>query len=282
MKKVIQYIVCCSLLFLSACSDNFTNSSTDTGKLVVDGYIEAGKYARVILTNSIAIDSEIDSSKYLDIVTTRASIRLTDGDDYEYLTLKWNKDAFPQHFYESIRIKGEAGKHYSLDVFYNNDSIHAETYVPEPIDVDSIWLVPSQLDSSKYYLWAKFCDDATEDNYYRSFTKTQNQEDFVPTYLSAFDDKLFNGECNNVALYKGVENFFEKKKDERFLSGDTIFFKASTVDEAGYLFWTNYEKEVFNLGNPFSGHGANLESNINGGIGVWCGYNSKVYRIIVP
>lgn len=270
------------ILLISSCIDDFTGKHDSPGKIVVDGYIEAGGFAKIILTSSLAIDSKIDSTQYLDIVTTRAKVTITDGVTSEILTLTKNEAMFPPHFYVTRTLRGEAGKTYWLEIIYQGDTIRSKTTIPSEISIDTIWTERLSYDSTKRYIWAKFCDNPNEKNFYRAFTKIQGkQSEYVPTYLSAFNDNQINGMCSEIPFYKGLVNFFDKNKDDTFTVGDTVFIKASTIDEIAYNFWKNYEKEIFNSGNPFAGNGANLISNIEGGIGIWCGYNSKVYRLII-
>lgn len=281
MKHTIAFCIISVICF--ACADDFTNTDTSSGKLVVDGYIEVGRQARVILTTSLALDSQIDSSKYLDVVTTRADIRISDGEHTEYLTLKRDRNLFPQHYYESSIIRGQEGKTYTIEIFYRSDTLTASTTIPQnSVSVDSMWTVQSDTDSNSKYIWIRFCDDGEPYNYYRSFTRIlQSQSEFIPTYLSAFDNALIRGECVDLPIYKGPENFYEKERDFSFTKGDTVLLKIASIDNKSYLFWNNYEKEVFNVGNPFAGHGSNLTSNISGGLGIWSGYNQSVYVVIV-
>ena len=282
----INFLAIFVLIFVcfvcTTCSDDFSNSDTRTGKLVVDGSIELGKKARVILTTSLDLTSTIDSTKYLDVVTTRADMKISDGERTEYLTLRWNPDAFPQHYYESELIRGEEGKVYTLEIFYEDDTLRSQTTIPSRILLDSIWTESYENDSLQRNIWVRLCDDSSQVNFYRTFTRiASKQTDFIPTYLSAFNDELIQGECASVMIYKGLENFYETDRNFSFDVGDTVYLKTATIDKQSYLFWKHYEKEVFNLGNPFAGHGTNLDSNIEGGLGIWCGYNQVVYRVII-
>jgi hypothetical protein len=67
--------------------------------------------------------------------------------------------------------------------------------------------------------------------------------------------------------------------DTYFIAGDTVDLKFRTQPKAGYDFWTSWQNEVLNAQNPIFPAHTNLKSNINGGIGIWCGYGTYNYRI---
>ncbi len=285
MKKNVYIIniIIIAISFCSvSCSDNFTHSDFKAGRVVVDGSIEAGSFAKLVLTYSLPLDAKIDSSVYYDLVNTRAKVTIFDGEQSEVLVLIKRKNFFPPHYYTTRTIKGIPGKTYWLEVIYYDDTIRAQTTIPNNVELSKIWSEPHVNDTTKRYLWIQMCDDVQRKDYYRIFTQIKGkQKDFVPTYQSAFSDEYFNGTCPKIMLYKGLENFFDKKREDTFSVGDTVFVKISSIDKQSYLFWSNYEKEVFNSGNPFAANGSNLTSNVDSGIGIWCGYASKVYSIII-
>ena len=250
MKRKIVYIVTCLFVFAS-CSDDFTETDK-TMPIVVDGYIEAGSCAKIILTRPIEITDDIDSSRYLEIVNTRAKVVLSDGEQTEILSLTRDNSQFPPHYYKSNLIQGEVGKVYYLEVIYNGDTVRSQTTIPRGFKIDSLWTTPSETDSLRKYLWAAYQDDPYEVNFYRFFTMIKGvQPRFFPTYYSAYNDNNSNGQYVRFTLYKGLESFIDKNQSECYSVGDTVIVKASTIDNNSYEFWKNYDKEVFNSGNPF-------------------------------
>jgi len=55
--------------------------------------------------------------------------------------------------------------------------------------------------------------------------------------------------------------------------------KFRTMPKHGYDFWNSWQNEVVNGQNPIFPATVSLQSNIQGGIGIWCGYGSYSYRI---
>ena len=155
------------------------------------------------------------------------------------------------------------------------------TIPPKDFEITRLWFEADKNDSSMFYLWTHFVDNPKNDNFYRVFTKVKNTDKrYIATHLSTFSDQFFNGASVDFPMYKGMRSLVDNEKEYRFNKGDTVFLKISSIDSVSFKFWANYESEMNNAGNPFSGSGKNLNSNIEGGLGVWSGYNSTIYRII--
>ena len=85
--KLIFFVVC----FISAfsCNDELTlNLPLPDDKIVIDGWIDGGQYAKVLLTRNSPYFSSIDSASLRDLVLTAAKVTLTDGDKTEILILR--------------------------------------------------------------------------------------------------------------------------------------------------------------------------------------------------
>ena len=67
-----------------------------------------------------------------------------------------------------------------------------------------------------------------------------------------------------------------------FSHRDTVTFKLAQMPRDGFIFWSDYENEVINGKNPIFPSTANLQGNIDGGFGVWCGYGQTSYTVSIP
>jgi hypothetical protein len=249
--------------------------------IAVDGRVEEGEFPFVSLTGSTDYASVIDSSSYFNVVLTRAKVTVWTDDEIEVLILFRDKNYFPPHFYRANEMRGKAGKTYHLEIILNGDTITSQTTIPASVPLQSIRFEKDKEDSAKGLIWVGFNDPADNINYYRAFTKIYGQQkQFYATHLSVLNDESFNGKYMEFPLYKGLNTNTDKKIDFRFPTGDTIDVKFCSMDKASFDFWTGYEREMLNAGNPFGAEGKNLKSNINGGIGVWSGYGVSQYRVI--
>ena len=266
------------LFVLSSC--NKKDDKPYKPQIVVDARIEEGGFPYVFLSQSTQYESVIDSSSYFQIVLTKAKITVWTDDECEILILFRDTNYFPMHFYRGNSLKGKAGKTYHLQIIVDGDTLTSETTIPHKVMLDTFRMVTDESDRKKGLIWVGFSDPVNEANYYRAFTRIfRKQYQYQATHLSVVDDKSFNGKYIEFPLYQGNLTNTEKKTDFRFFKSDTIDVKFCTMDKASYDFWSSYEREVVNSGNPFGAEGQNLRSNISGGIGVWSGYGVYKFRI---
>ena len=238
-------------------------------EIVVDGWIENGDYPYVILTRTSQYFSQIDSTTLRTLVLTRAKVTVTDSTNTEILTLVRNDDYFPPYLYRGTSLKGIIGKKYYLTVEYAGMVVTAETTIPKPVMLDSLWFELNQGSDSLGTIKGFFTDNGNEKNYYKSFTRIIGKNTrFVPTLVSNFDDKYFNGEQLEFTLNRGLDTYLRPNNQIYFELGDSILLKVSTLDRDAFSFWLSYEDEIIN------------ELNINGGLGIWAGYGSTNYLLV--
>jgi hypothetical protein len=276
----IIFILLNMALFHSCVEPNYEMEDYQS-KIVIDGWIEQGKFPQVLLTLSAPYFSEIDSASLRDYALTRAKATISNGDRSEVLTLKPNHDYFPPYLYIGTSIKGEIGKTYTLTVEFDGETASATTTIPEPVKLDSVWFELEPGKDSLGLLWLHFTDPVDSKNYYRTLTQVENEDNkYIPTYFPNFNDEFFNGQEIKISLYKGNKVSTDKVDELFYTLGDTIILKATTIDKASYEFWVTFQKEIINTGNPFASTNARVQSNVSNGLGVWCGYGSSYYRVI--
>jgi len=122
-------------------------------------------------------------------------------------------------------------------------------------------------------------DPVDQINYYRYFTSI-NRSNFNAPFNSVADDALFNGQEFEFPLPKAEARNSTSSPSNFGLYhvGDTVGVKWTTIDEASFDFWNTLEFNAINQG-PFASY-TKVETNINGGIGIWGGYSSLYYNII--
>jgi hypothetical protein len=285
MTKALQFVNILLLLvlfFLCSCKKEIPlDIPAIPPEIVVDGWIESGDYPYVILTRTSQYFSNIDSTTLRNLVLTRAKVSVTDSVTTEILTLVRNDDYFPPYLYRGTRLKGEIGKKYYLKVEYAGRVVTAETTIPKPLMLDSLWYELREGSDSLGVIKGMFTDNANEKNYYKAFTKIIGKNTrFVPTLVSNFDDKYFNGEQFAFELNRGQDTYLRPTKDIYFELGDSIILKACTLDKAAFSFWLSYQDEIINAPNPFASSHKKVLTNINNGLGIWAGYGATNYLIV--
>lgn len=278
-KIILLYITFC----IYGCEkDSVIELPPYASRLVIDGWIEQGKYPTVILTRSASYFDKVDSTSIRKLVVSTAKVTISDGTQEEVLTLRRKNDYFPHFIYQGTALKGETGKTYYLQVESEGATYSATTTIPAPVSFDSLWFEHLPEKDSLGFLWARFSDNAEQENYYRIFTKRKGQDStFIPVYLSAMGDQFFNGETLNFSLLRGAKTFSNVTDDLYFQTGDSVEVKLCAIDKAHFDFWRTLERELFATSNPFSSSGNEIISNIQGGaLGIWGGYGATYHFLI--
>jgi hypothetical protein len=250
-------------------------------KIVVDGWIEQGNFAYVVLTYNTSYFSNLDSMTFRALIATRAKVTISCDSVSEILTLKRDTDFFPPYVYRTLKIKGEIGKTYSLLIEDESDTISAYTTIKKPVILDSIWFELLENNDTMGTIKGIFQDNKDEQNFYKTFFKfNKRSKRYFPTLFSNFEDTYFNGERFTFSLKRGPKTYLKPMETVYFKKGDTIFIKVASIEKQCYEFWRSYEDEVLNSGNPFAGNFNKIVSNTDNGLGIWCGYGSSLYRVI--
>lgn len=268
---------------VASCSkDDFSERSTES-KIVVEGWIEEGDYAQVLLSSSIPVTDVIDSTNVLNHVIRSAKITISDGETSEVLRVKNDKNRVPPFVYYGSTLKGEAGKEYSLKIEYLNRVVEAITKIPKSVAIKSAEYVKKVDTDTTGYVFVKFDDPLNEKNYYQIATRIEGEEPiFVPSFYGNLDDKNFSTTAVSVQINRGVLLFPKTKFMPYFTDGDLIHVKLRTQNKEALDFWNSWQNEIVNSRNPIYPANTSLKSNIKGGIGIWAGYGQSVLRVKTP
>mgnify|MGYP005851450019 CR=1 FL=1 len=267
------------LVSVRSCNDDLLSGLKEPDALiVVDGWIEQGRQAKVFLTTNAPYFTSIDSSSIRDLVLSGAKVTLSDGERSEVLILRKDLNYFPPFYYQGNEIVGETGKRYMLTAEYGGKSAESETMIPYEVQIDTAFFELQEGEDSLGVVKLVFTDPPEEKNYYRIFTQRKGVDDrFVPSVLMAINDRYFSGTQVTYPVMRPPVSLLSSGGNEYFETGDTILVKLCTMDEASFGFWSSYQEEVMNAANPFASSMNNLETNIVGdGLGVWAGYGVTI------
>ena len=323
MKKYLFFI---SIIFIS-CQEEITLELPQSQyKIVVEGAIENGFPAYVTLTKNQGYFESIDSITISNLYITDAIVSITREDgEIHNLTLITQAEidlveAFigyslkipPNTIYidlEELLNPGFsiANRSYTLDIVWNDQSITAETTIPEPTPLDSLWVEQNETADKDFKcdIRAIYSDPADQQNniliksrriqhYERNredtlLCDTINYPDFPLKLIDAGSDVLINGQSFETYFPRPKDNGFPTGKynsyHTKICDGDTLEFKEDIVlikfcqiDEESMKFWRGLIRQVGTNGNPFA-EPMNLVSNINNGLGVFTGYGSVYYKV---
>lgn len=271
-------------VFLCGCKANLDlNLPEPDDKIVIDGWIETGQYAKVLLTRNSQYFSSVDSASIRDLVLTRAKVSLTDGEKSEILILSRNDDYFPPYIYEGNEIKGDTGKIYTITAEYGGKTAWANTTIPAKVMLDTFFFEPEANSDSLGSVYIEFTDPPEMKNYYRIMTKRIGKDKrYYSPMIMGINDIFFNGQKFGFSMSRGPQSFLSSAGNQYFKSGDTVSIKFCTIDKTHYEFWNSFQDEVLNASNPFASSLSSIKSNIQGdGLGIWGGYGVSLHMLII-
>ena len=274
------------ILLLSGCTEDI-NLSVIGGeeKIVIEGTIENGQPARVIVTRSSPVSQTIDANS---ILVMDAQVYVSDGVTTDTLELGIDSFASLPVLYKGSTVIGNINQTYYLTVIADGKTFTATTTIPQPIALDSVWWKAQPPSDTLGYAWAHLTEPAGYGNAYKWLAKRPTKDRrYIAPYGSTFDDKFIDGKSFEFAYNRGSDPNDPTANDPDDVTrgyykySDTVYIKFCTMDINTAKFYTTYEAAMQTNGNPFASP-VSIISNINGGgLGVWGGFGCT-YDTIMP
>lgn len=259
--------------------------STDTEyhrQLVVEGRIEAGGPAEVMLSENLPFLEVITEQTLEAAVVRYAKVTVTSDDGQSEILTGYYDRNYPTRFvYRSARLHGRTGGTYTLTVDYRGRTCTAVTTVPEPIPLRELRAEP--VCDSLFTLQALF-DDPPAKNAYFAECRTTDPGAYSPALMGVVDDSVLdNGGSVTLTVNRPLQYLKIKDYKQYFRPGETVDVRFSHISSPTFDFWSRLENEMLNAMNPVFPAYENLPSNIEGDArGIWSGYGSSYYRITMP
>ncbi len=301
-------------LVLASCTQEVTlDIDTPEPKIVVEGNIEQGIPPIISLTSTIPFYGEINFNELDNYYVHDAVITINDGTESVVLAEFCLSDipdellplvaayigieldtagnypvdiclyTVPDIFTGAPEFVGEIGKTYTLTIEANGKTLTSSTQILPPVPPDSIYFKPHAdiENDSLVRLYLHLTEPPGLGNFYRYFTK-RNDEAYYSGYTSVFDDNFVNGLSFEFTVDRGFNptEDFDPETYGYFWRGDTVILKWSSIDFPTYDFWSTLEFDSGTDG-PFSS-ATIAATNINGGLGIWCGYGASYDTLYIP
>ncbi len=284
-----------------ACEKNYDLSGVSSlpAQPVVEGYIENGVPPYVILTNTFSLFGNLTLANVSNIFIHDATVTVTGGGqtfNLQEQKIIYNGNSIYVYLPNNVNDTGKINTAYDLNITLKDGSkITAHTSILTPPLIDSLWYANRSASStdSLVRLYFKRHDNAATKDFYRYFTKTNSQQ-FLPGnvqgLISVFNDEYINGDTYTWPINRGIDrndtSANQFKHPFYFMKGDTVTIKLCAIDYNVYDFWLTADNAYGNTGNPFAAP-SNVKSNVNGALGVWCGYAafympSKTKGFVIP
>ena len=259
---------------------------SDLGKLFVQGaevYVSDGD--NEVRLRELCLSEVLDLEPALrDIAAVALGFNPGDLDEFNFC-IYIDVDGFVGR--SPLRI--ETGRTYNLRIIGPaGEQLSASTTLTRPVPLDTVFYRdhPSYpQNDSLVELLAAFQDPPQERNYYRLFSR-RNMERYYPASSfavgSVTDDAIFEGQAFTFPIQRGQSRTasFDPVTFGYFWRGDTVTLRASTMDYAHFRFWQTAEYSSSTQG-PFGTY-VRIQSNVQGGLGIWGGLSFNEYRLIIP
>ena len=304
---VIASFICWILILtiFGGCEETFIpETNGNVNQIVVEGYVEASDRnipPYVILTRSQPFFNSFDQDDLENLFIHDAVVEVKTQNQSYLLTelcleeleepfksvaaefLGFNADTIGFNFCAYLdlaqQIPISIGERYDLLVMVEETQISATTTIPPAVPLDSIWFVqtPGEPNDTLAQMRCSITDPVPEKNFYRYFTKI-NDEPFQSPFTSVTNDELFEGQSFEFPLPKAesVNDDFDPETFGFYRIGDQVTLKWVTIDESHFNFWNTWEFNAVNQG-PFSNY-TQVDSNIEGGLGIWGGLSANYYE----
>ena len=268
------------VLILSFLLYSCVREEVDHTKMVVEGWIDAGKYPIVMLHTSYSLSlSEPDRTTLLDVLEQHmvlfGKVVIFDGEDSVILTGRVDTNYLPPYIYTTTKMRGEVGKSYSLHATYKSFSAKSKTIIPEIAIFDSI---RTDITNQKVHVIG-YANQLEIGEPYIIMVRTIKDKQYKICPMGAFraSQKQLKLTINNPINFTG-EGMILQTLFPQTDSVD-IAIKFAKVDEAEYQFWDSYIAQKMTQGMFFMETYGNIISNIESGNGYWCGMGASEYTI---
>ena len=294
-----------TIIFLSSCTKEVQIEIPGyKEQLVVDGFIETGVPALVLLSKTNNIYAGTNIQNYIDGFVSGATVIVSNGTITDTLSEVCTNNLPPGSeetvaaffglpveqivnlnlcFYVSDQLVGEVGKTYDLTIVDEGNTYTSQTRILEPVALDSIYWKQEAGAPGYGFCWSQLSDPPATGNAYRCDVKYISDVSFSKPFGPYSDDRFYNGltfdfpnpnpmSFNDQTIAPEVRGYFKQ--------GDTLVVRLSTIGQKEFQFFDKKYNQIYSGGNPFSTP-VNIPSNIIGGaLGIWAGYSPSLDTLI--
>ena len=262
-----------SLLALVGCIKEQPLDDSFRYRLVVDGRIEQGRSAVVMLSQSMPYESSYDKDTYRKMAIWGAKVTIIHGDKREVLTSRSNTDYPTEFVYTGYEIIGEVGESYTIEIEeYSGRKWRSEGRILPAIELKDITVVAEGDD--EYSIRATL--PPTE--YPCSIDcSLEGSQYYAPTLLGTYPPSEHERE---IVINRPTDKLIRKDYNVLFNGSDKVILRINTLSDFGYNYWRKWEDNFINSINPVFPSTSNLPTNIsNKGMGIWSGYGTTYYPL---
>lgn len=257
-------------MVLSACTSDIEIKVPETeDSYIIEGWIEQGGYAHVLVSHTLPYNSTVGLADFFDLLVSDAEVTVRSEAGAERLLLVQDTMYTVLPIYRGYQIRGETGKAYALEVKIGDRIFTAADTLMEPIGPDSLWFSPESQNDSLGYIHIQIRDPLSPGNYYRVFAKRLGIDvDYNGLSGSLLDDHLFNGLAFNFPLIRsgistdtGDKHFFRR--------GQRVVVKTAVITPRYFEFLSKVSNEIGQTLSPLSFQVPAVTLMTGGALGGW-------------
>jgi hypothetical protein len=250
MKTNILTLVAITTLFFVSCTEKIELDLFETEvRTVIEATItNKGAGHRVIVSQTAGYLSDEPSPRISD-----ARVELFDGEQ----TWLFVEDVSGEYV-PAESFSGEPGRLYELLVDTGEDMYRAQSLMHEPVEMDSLWVLPHPWIPDHHNLIVHFNDPAKSINYY--MWNVYRNGDLLTDSLRKVpftDGEVFSG------MYVSAPVYIFQPEDGIPQSGDEVVAEMFSIPKEYFDFLTAVRRNQGSAGGPFVGPPSNIPSNFD-------------------
>lgn len=290
--KRITYIVLATLLLCSSCLKEEYPDNAFEEQLVVEGSIEQGGVAKVMLSLNMQHSEKISEESMRARIVRYAIVSITDETDSEnirseQLTCRMDKKYPTQFVYMGASIIGKVGGKYRLDIEYSGRKWSATTTIPEP---NKLYDITTEFVGKMYRVKAKIKPNADNLPYMVQCQTAFTDEDrplYLPPALFGIIESCEQETTITINRPLDYENI--REYSTLFLVYEDVYIRFCTMSHFGYRYWSVWENCTLNSMNPVFPVDEVPPTNIREitedgspgkAAGIWQGYGVSYYYVV--
>ncbi len=181
---------------------------------------------------------------------TGAAVAVTDDAGNRFVL-----EEYAPGFYQSMNLPVAEKTYWHLSVSHNGETYEADSYMPAPVLLDSVYYVYSSeslFAPEGYRVWATFTDPPGEENYYR-LKLFVNGKDVTNGIIYLWSDTGSDGAHVQFIFYRHALS-----------KGDRFRVELWAIDEAAYDYLFALQNTISGNENASLAAPANPENNLSG------------------
>ncbi len=278
----IRAIATIMLLLLVGCFSEGVETLDFEAKIVVDGYIEPGEKAIVVLTQIFPVDSALDTATLSLIPIRWGKVTISDGDTTETMIGGRSEDYLTEFYYRTLKMRGEEGKTYTIEVEYSDITATASTSIPSKVDILNVSSSCISKTDTTYIIELTLDEPDTSDDYYMVLTKIAGVDStFKHSLMGVWNDTKLNSLGNCIPVYRAITIADGISNGIMFKAGEEVEVKLCHINRDCYNYWLDHQELLISYNNFVYPITQNARTNIENGLGCWYGYSSATQTITV-